>query len=342
VAVWPDGTDVRTDVRKLTRSIEPGESSWEIGIPDELLAQAKELFVDTREEKAARRVVKPAVASESLGELNGPDEPRSAGQNSKANSAEDPLGDSCRLIVKFTSETKDGRIPKGVQLWLSNEKGEIISAKANHGLYFPAGQSESPSETDGCCVWNRIEPGRYKLLVNVNNNQEATIKFPVLRSGQERSEHVVVPPVPTKSMLLVAAPSVPEDLRKSGIYLKGELELQGIALDGRIWYFQQRVANLLTFHPESGLVEQSDNLDLGDEAPQDRLLFLPAGPYRLTFGWIVADRENNQDQAVFPWDGNGPKYKAEFTVKTGENKWELRAPDGLWDAARKNLESRKK
>jgi hypothetical protein len=189
-------------------------------------------------------------------------------------------------------------------------------------------------DSKGRCVIGPIEPGRYQLEVRVSGYR-TPMQNVILRAGQERIEHFVCPAEGKKVPITVSVPSLPEDLRKGSSFLTARVSSRALRLEGREWWSDEPTP-LLKFNPETGALMMIDDSDLSLDAEEDRIMFLPTGTYSLVpilhfsqasiFGWPLEEFE---------------KAQLNFEAKPGENKWEMKLPDGFWNDARNHLEARK-
>ena len=146
--------------------------------------------------------------------------PRGRGRGSSNEAAKsEPLGDRCRLIVKLTSETKDGPVPKGAKVILKdNGPGKEFMIQR----FGDAGDvSENSPDENGIAVVGPFEPGRYWLQIRFPDGRHTDDKLPLMKPGEERTLDIVCPPPATKTTVLITAPPVPEDL--AGPTFRGSL-----------------------------------------------------------------------------------------------------------------------
>lgn len=280
-----------TDEPEGVRTLEEGESHWNLELSEEFLARARKEFLSN-----------PADA---VGSTNFADK--------------QPLGDRSLLIVTASTSTKEGPPP-------TNASIRLIVPNSGSTVY--------QFDSKGRCVIGPVEPGRYQLEVRVSRYR-TPLQNVILRAGQERIEHFVCPAGEKRVPITVSAPPLPEDLRKGSSFLTARVSSRALRLEGREWWSDESTP-LLKFNPETGALMMIDDSDLSLDADEDRVTFLPTGTYSLVptlhfsqtsiFGWPLEEFE---------------KAQPIFEAKPGENKWELKLPDGFWSDARSNLELKK-
>jgi hypothetical protein len=255
----------------------------------------------------------------------------------------EPLGDRCRLIVKLTSEAKDGPPPERAELQLKDDAGEAVRIQLPDG-----GMSVAPKHPDdeGVCVIGPFEPGRYRLTIDLSGDRHLDERLPLMKPGEERTLDIVCPAPAKKTTVMITAPPVPEDLRGSKISWHANFQQRPMSFEGHDWYLASDPERSLyvEFDPATGSAIRTNGVDVSDDAPEDRLAIVTAGTYRLSYTLQRAIphpelglgiREVTPVHRPDKEHADDPQFQ--FTAEPGENKWEIQVPDEFWDEARKKL-----
>lgn len=312
----------------LTRTVEPGENVWELELPEDLIAAARKRMAER--DKPSALADSPAE-EKPFGPPPGDAPLKSPTVKVIENEAKPPLGDRGRVTVRLTNHTKDGPVVGSVNVTLVDEN-QVPAVR----------QLMIQPDAQGRCEFERIEPGRYLLEIQFGDGRLCRAKLPVLRAGKELVEEVVCPPPATKTSVLATAPPIPEDLRRAGLYLGAAVFPCERKFEGRIWGKPNGKARSLIFQPETGQLAQADNADLSQDAPEDRLAFVPAGPYRLqlTLNYVTDPKDGNRTILLADWpsDPRDDPDQPDLTAEAGEeNRWDIKPADEFWKTARKAL-----
>lgn len=320
---WPKGDD-----DYLTGAITSGDAQWRLELPKEFVALLRK-HVGSKVIDAP--AAQPAIPS--------PENPPDA-----AAVTDQPLGDHCRLILKFTSETKDGAAPEGAMVQLVNEQGQRVSLAAPRRGDPPRSAPASADvalipSTSGLCIFENIEPGRYQLKVSFKDGRYLREQLPLLRPGQERKEHVVCP-APVKKSTISMQFQPPEDFRDAHITVTHSLRAVPFQIDGRAWEIAPTYTNTLEFDSASGLLSKAGTISLAQDRSEDRIIIVPSGPYRLVTQ-IYLDKQllefGDALNRGWPPDTNGERNKSTHTAEPGDNKWDIKVPDEFWSKVRKRI-----
>lgn len=320
---WPNGDD-----QPLLGTIAAGEDHWKLELPKEYLALLRK--------RIGNKVSDDPVEPPALPDATNPPAAEAA--------TDQPLGDHCRLILKFTSETKDGETPEGAIVQLVNEQGQRVGSTAprrgDAPRVAPASNDVTLAPpTAGLCIFEDIEPGRYQLKVSFKDGRYLKEQLPLLRPGQERKEHVVCPP-PLKKATIAIQFQPPEDFRRAHITVSHSLRSVPFQLEGRTWEYAPTYVNTLEFDSSTGLLSKVGSISVSQDRPEDRIIIVPSGPYRLVTQ-IYLDKQlvefGDALNRGWPPDTNGERGKSTHTAEAGENKWDIKVPDEFWSKARKKL-----
>lgn len=320
---WPIADD-----DYLARTITSDDENWKLELPKEFVALLRKHVGS----KVTEVPVGPPAAP-------APENPPDANA-----SAAGVLGDHCRLILKFTSETKEGASPEGAMVQLLNEQGQRVSSAAarrvdpSHLAPASADVMLVPS-TSGLCIFEKIEPGRYQLKVSFKDGRYLKEQLPLLRPGQERTEHVVCPAAVKKATISMQF-QPPEDFRDAHITVSHSLRAVPFQLDGRAWEIAPTYTNTLEFDPASGLLSKAGAISLAQDRSEDRIIIVPSGPYRLVTQIYLGKQLLEFGDALdrgWPPDTNGERNKSTHTAEPGDNKWDIKVPDEFWSKAWKKI-----
>lgn len=321
---WPKGGD-----DYLTGTITSADVQWKLDLPKEFVALLRQEVGSKATDDVVRQ---PPVPGPEIV----PDAEAAASR---------PLGDHCRLILKFTSETKDGETPEGVIVQLLDDQGQRVGSAAPRRGDLPRAAAASADVTlvppikTGLCVFEDIEPGRYQLKVTFKDGRYLKEQLPLLRPGQERTEHVICPP-PLKKATIAIQFQPPEDFRRAPITVSHSLRSVPFQLEGRTWEYAPTYVNSLEFDSASGLLSKVGSISVSQDRPEDRIIIVPSGPYRLVTQIYLGKQLLEFGDALnrgWPPDTSGERGKSTHTAEAGDNKWDIKVPDEFWSKARKKL-----
>ena len=312
--------------------IAPGENQRTFQLPEDIVSAARSNIqaAKTNLELRSRRPFGGRM-------------PRRASSKEAAKS--EPLGDRCRLIVKLTSETKDGPPPEGARVELHDETNSRVPVqRRRRSLGFRrkfAGRKRSRCDRP-------VRTGALSLGCQFSRRPTSQQRLPLMKPGEERTLDIICPPPAKKTTVLITAPPVPEDLRGSGVPWSADFYQQPMSFEGHDWYLaSQQERNLsVRFNPATGLVTQANITDVSEDAPEDRLLIVTAGNYRLSYAWHRTlpreetqprKGEDNEINLRWPDEEHAADPEFQFTAEPGENTWAIKVPDEFWAAARKKL-----
>lgn len=328
LAVWPPNP-AKHVYGNQTRAIEPDDNRWELELPEELLAEARKLFVDRDKPSALDGV--PQTKADSDAKV-----PRVKAVDEEA---KPPRGDLGRVTVRLTNHTKDAPVVSDVYVKLMDENQELAVQQLDTGEEINA---KSRPNAQGRCVFAGLEPGRYFLIIQFSDGRQCEMKLPLVRAGKELVEEVVCPPPATKTGVLVTTTPVPDDLRRRGIHLSALLHPHE-KFEGRAWTLSNAKARSLVFQPETGQLAKAGNVDLSQDAPEDRVVFLPSGPYKLCLRLYQDERTDKggyypRELAAWPRPLGQHTEQPDLTAEAGEdNHWDIKPADEFWETARKKL-----
>jgi hypothetical protein len=321
---------------KLTRTVEPGENHWELELPKEFLAEARKQLAERN-----KLLVPDGFDDEQPFGPRPDDSPEAKAASKKDTGAESkpPLDNLCRVTVRLTSHTKDRPVTSGVDVQLVDENQGLTVQQFGTGRNLPVRRRP---DAQGRCIFEGIEPGRYFLEIQFSDGRFCRAKLPVLRAGKELVEEVICPPPPTKTSVLVTTQPIPDDLRRPGVQLGAVIRSFDQKFEGHVWTVRNSKAKSLMFQPETGQLTDADGVDLSQDAPEDRLVFLPAGPYELQLILSSLQKTADGNKAIELATWPSPEFerpeKPDFTAEPGEdNRWDIKVPDEFWKTARKKL-----
>jgi|GEM_PF-6523762 len=317
---WPTPADAKAAQYRVT----PDSNAWTIDVADEFWAEARKKLAELEGKPAGDEPVKPMDDDEK-------------GADAK------PLGDKCRLIVKLTSETKDGPTPDSATIDLRDDDWKPVAIERPDGTSIQS-QTFVPDDA-GVCVIGPLAAGQYTFSVRLGNEDQTLPVKLVLKPGEEQIQSVIARPVPRKVSVRIKAPPLPEDLQAAGnLQLMATFEPGGTLYEGRRWKGRSTSIHA-RFDAKSGEMIQMNaygkQTDFAGKPDEERLAYSPEGKYVLTYS--LARRLNEKDIPFLlverplmnrPVTFNGG-YD-EYHAAEGEV-WELRIADDFWEEARKKL-----
>jgi len=286
----------------MPRTLEPGNNHWNVELPDEFVADARQRLQQLLSANDNDRLPPPPS---DLPPAN----------------AKPP-----QLVVKVVQEKADGP-PASVDSVLIQGAG--LEKGADEEWLSPLNQNQKQF------VFGSLVPDQYQLTITLADTQKC-IRPILIRDEKPRELTMICPGPRNKVPVSITIKPLPEKLQKQKFNVELSLWPGPVEIGGAKWTIQNLSHQKVTFDTQTGLPTAievgNQHLDLRDLPADERSVFLPVGTVCCQFE-AHKRLEEPGGVPVYEWPrsfGEG-ESALKHTITVEETAWEIELPQAYLD-----------